>query len=262
MYPVLFQIGPLSISSYGFCLSAGILLGWYYFRLQFKDTPYHEPLTAMVCYSVFGGLVISRLNYMTQNWREIESFRDFTGMLFTPGGLTAYGGILGGLGTAFVYSRSQKLPVWRIMDVGGPTVCIGGFFARLGCQLAGDGDYGVPTTLPWATSYPDGLIPTTARVHPAPVYEMLMYAAMFFLLSHIVKKQNLRDGLPFAIFLVLCGVERFSVEIVRRNPRIIGGLSEAQLVSLILIALGVGLAIARRNPENKKGGMISPARIK
>ena len=60
-----------------------------------------------------------------------------------------------------------------LADVAAPALAIGLAIGRIGCQLAGDGDYGVPTDLPWGMSYPNGVVPTTERVHPTPIYEML-----------------------------------------------------------------------------------------
>ena len=62
--------------------------------------------------------------------------------------------------------------------MGAPALAIGYAVGRLGCQLAGDGDYGIPSDLPWAMSYPDGTVPTTDRVHPTPIYEFLVMSAV------------------------------------------------------------------------------------
>lgn len=242
MLPVLFRIGPLEIPAYGFMLAIGILLGWFYVMRQFPEGKNKEIIGNLLIYSVFAGLLCSRLNYILEHYSEINSFRDFLDMLISRSGLTVYGGVLGGILTAYLYSRKQNLPATRILDAGAPGICIGYFFGRFGCQLAGDGDYGTPSNLPWAMSYPHGTVPVFERVHPTPVYEMILYALIFLFLLQYRKRQS-QPGRTFFFFLVLAGIERFGIEFLRLNPSVAFGLTEAQIVSVALVIAGViGLA--------------------
>jgi phosphatidylglycerol:prolipoprotein diacylglycerol transferase len=142
--------------------------------------------------------------------------------------------------------------------------------ARLGCHFAGDGDYGLPTNLPWAAVYSNGtyppsyafkdfpeivrqygvngVVPDTLPVHPTPVYEFLMAAAVFLLLWRLRKTITV-DGRLFMIYLLLSASTRFLVEFIRLNPRIMFGLSEAQLFSLAISAFALlGLQRLRGAP--------------
>lgn len=238
MIPVLFRIGPIEIPSYGVCLATGILLGWLYFFRQFGRSENKEVLGNLLLFSVFAGLFFSRLNYMAEHWKEIQTWKDFLFMLVSRSGLTVYGGIVGGIGTAYFYSRKHHLPVLKILDAGAPSICIGYFFGRLGCQLAGDGDYGTPSNLPWAMAYPHGTVPTLQRVHPTPFYEMAAYTVIFLILLQL-KKRDLAPGRLFFIFLILAAIERFAIEFIRLNPVVAFGLTEAQIVSLILLLVGL-----------------------
>lgn len=238
MLPILFRIGPVEIPAYGLCLATGILLGWFYFFRQFPNSSNKEVLGNLLLYSIFAGLLCSRLNYIAEHSDEIKSARDFVSMLFSRSGLTVYGGVLGGILTAYFYCRKHQLPVLPVLDAGAPAICIGYFFGRLGCQLAGDGDYGTPSNLPWAMSYPHGTVPTFQRVHPTPFYEMFAYAVIFVILLQL-KKKEIPSGRLFFVFLILAGVERFAIEFIRLNPVLAIGLTEAQIVSLGLILLGV-----------------------
>lgn len=118
---------------------------------------------------------------------------------------------------------------------------------RLGCLLAGDGTYGTPTDLPWAMSFPQGLMPTTELVHPAPLYEaMLAFGAAWML-------WRLRDRLSppglFGAFAVFMGLSRVAVEFVRLNDEVVAGLTQPQLWSLALTALGAVLLARERWPN-------------
>jgi len=138
-----------------------------------------------------------------------------------------------------------------------PALVLGMAFGRMGCQLSGDGDWGLPSRLPWAMAYPRAIVgwgPGTVlkldrdgnlvsgfypgvRVHPAPIYEAIFYVATFALLWSLRKKVT-REGELLYLYLILAGAARFVVEFVRINPRVLWDLSEAQLISLSMIAVG------------------------
>ena len=126
-----------------------------------------------------------------------------------------------------------------MVDAIGIGLALGYAVGRIGCQLAGDGDYGVPTELPWGMAYPNGVVPTLERVHPAPVYETLMGLGIFGILWS-TRKHLQTLGLSFCLYLILSGTARFLVEFVRLNPEVFWGLSAAQGISLVLIGVGTG----------------------
>lgn len=247
MLPILFRLGPIEIPAYGFMMAVGILLSWFYFSSRFPEKETKDILSALVSYSVLAGLAGARLNYMIEHWKEIHSWGDFFSMLFSRSGLTFYGGVLCGILIAYLYSRKKHLLTPAIMDAGAPAICIGYFFGRAGCQLAGDGDYGTPSDLPWAMAYPRGTVPVFTPVHPTPVYEMLLYALIFAILSNL-RKRSLLEGRVFAAFLALAGIERFGIEFLRLNPAVFWRFTEAQIVSVVLVVAGVYLWL-------RKGGV-------
>jgi len=129
------------------------------------------------------------------------------------------------------------------MDAGSPAAALGYGIGRIGCFLSGDGDYGVPTSLPWGMSFPNGLVPTTERVHPTPLYELIVACAIAWILWRIGAKQiaagrKVFAGIVFACYLVLTGIARFLVEFIRINPRSFLGITNAQAASLASIAAG------------------------
>ncbi|MCI0412674.1 prolipoprotein diacylglyceryl transferase [bacterium] len=233
MLPVLFRIGSLEIPSFGVMLACGIFLAGLYFIKQFPSTQ-REELVSLLAYCIFAGLIGARVNYMLEHWRDGQVLS----MFFSRSGLTVYGGILAGIATAILYCRKHGLPIKKVLDAGALAICIGYAIGRIGCQLAGDGDYGIPSNLPWAMAYPDGTAPVYVPVHPTPVYETILYAILFIALLKW-KKRGLADGKLFAIFLILAGLERFWIEFIRLNPVLFWNLTEAQIVSIVLICVGV-----------------------
>ena len=116
---------------------------------------------------------------------------------------------------------------------------------RLGCQLSGDGDYGKPWDGPWAMAYPEGVVPTDTPVHPTPLYETLSMALVGWVLWR--SRKALRPGLLLALYLVLAGLERLLVELVRRNEEVVAGLTLPQVISVGMIVAGSAWLVARRH---------------
>jgi phosphatidylglycerol---prolipoprotein diacylglyceryl transferase len=194
----------------------------------------------------------------------LESPADFfahpVALLISPYGFAWFGGLLAGF-VAFVWlGRRQNVPLLTLLDVGSPAAALGYGIGRIGCFLSGDGDYGVPTSLPWGMSFPNGLVPTTERVHPTPIYELIAACAIAWFLWRMYARQkpapaensvpaeksapeknSLPAGAVFAMYLVLTGVARFLVEFIRINPRSFLGMSNAQTASLASTIAGIVL---------------------
>jgi phosphatidylglycerol:prolipoprotein diacylglycerol transferase len=141
------------------------------------------------------------------------------------------------------------MPLLRMLDIASPAAAIGYGVGRIGCLISGDGDYGTPTSLPWGMSFPNGIVPTTERVHPTPIYEVLGALVIFWLLwrvgAHTMDKK--RDiGKVFALYLILTGVIRFFIEFIRLNPRVLFGVTNAQLASIVCVLFGAFLLLRLR----------------
>ncbi len=109
--------------------------------------------------------------------------------LFSQYGFAWFGGLLAGF-AAFVWvGRRQQIPLLTLLDAGSPAAALGYGIGRIGCFLSGDGDYGIPTSLPWGMSFPDGLVPTTQRVHPTPIYELIVACLIAWWLWKIGARQ-------------------------------------------------------------------------
>jgi phosphatidylglycerol:prolipoprotein diacylglycerol transferase len=258
MCPRLFQIGPFTIYGYGLMLALGFIVGSYLLVSEFKRRKLDPNIANNITLiALVAGVAGSKILYLIENWPSF--IRDPIGMTFNPGGLTYYGGFVLAAFSIYLYGKKKGIKFFTITDAIAPGLILGYGIARIGCHLAGDGDYGFPTTLPWGTNYsngtyppsvafqdfpeitsqfPRGIVPNNIPCHPTPVYEFIICALMCWFLWSIRKKTT-PTGKLFMIYLMLAGIERFMIEFLRPNPRIIFGLSEAQLISLVLIALGL-----------------------
>src|SRR6266702_2049722 len=110
-----------------------------------------------------------------------------------------------------ILARRAKLPILEFLDACSPAAAAGYAIGRIGCLLSGDGDYGVPTLLPWGMSFPNGVVPTTERVHPTPIYEFIIWTAIAAFLWRM-GTQALRGpkagGEIFCNYLILTGAAR------------------------------------------------------
>jgi phosphatidylglycerol:prolipoprotein diacylglycerol transferase len=188
----------------------------------------------MVFAALVGGLVGARLWSVFEHWDEASD--DLFGALFSGTGLVWYGGALGGAVAVLGWARWRGVFDLRTLDVAAVPLAAGYAVGRIGCQLAGDGDYGKAWDGPWAMAYPHGTVPTTEEVHPTPVYETLAMGLVAWFLWR--RRHSLPPGGVFALYLVLAGAERFLVEFLRRNDRVVAGLTVPQLLSVAMIVGG------------------------
>ena len=180
-----------------------------------------------------GGLIGARLIWIVENLDQVNG--DFFGSIFTGSGLVWYGGAAGGALFVIIWARWRGCLEAATFDLAAVPLAVGYAIGRIGCQLAGDGDYGKDWDGPWAMGYPDGTVPTApgVTVHPTPIYETLVMGLIAWLLWNL--RDRVRPGVLFALWLLLAGLERFLVEFLRRNEIAALGLTLPQLQSLAMI---------------------------
>lgn len=231
-------------------------------------------LTTIMGLAALFGVIGAKLFHILENLGTFA--QDPLGMIFSTGGLTFFGGlIVAAVGIAW-YVRKKGLPVGRVADAVGPTVVLGYGIGRIGCYLAGDGDWGVcsnlaakPSWIPgflWSETFPRNILEVnvldyTARqmqqagmdasgcagasgVYPTMLYETAMGLALFAGLWAL-RKHRYGAGWLFGLALVALGVERFLIEHIRVNN--VGDLfgipvTQAQVISVVLVAAGIGIA--------------------
>jgi len=244
MLPYL-QIGPLRLWTYGLMLACGLWAGYYVFRAELRRRQLPVNLDWLMAAITFGGIIGAKLYHVvvTVLWTEHQAFN--WRELFGFGGLAWNGGLIAGFVMLLWYAHHRHTSTWSLLDAASPAAAVGYAFGRMGCFLAGDGDYGKPTDLPWGMSFPHGVVPTTQRVHPTPLYEIAGSLLLFFLLVKLAKR-DVAPGTVFAVYLIGSGVFRFAVEFIRINPPFLLGFTEAQCISLLAIVFGTILLAASR----------------
>ena len=250
MYPFI-HIGPLQLGTYGIFVAIGLLVAFFVMRRDLIRRGLSADPNVVVGLTGLAGLAGARLYHLLETPGEF--FADPLPLLFSTMGFAWFGSVIAGFVTLILIARHYKMPWLRMLDIASPAAAIGYGIGRIGCLISGDGDYGRPTSLPWGMSFPNGIVPTTDRVHPTPIYEFLASLVIFLVLWRLGERwmREPRDiGKLFACYLILSGIARFFVEILRINPRsVFGVLTNAQTASIACVLLGIVLvAMPRRTP--------------
>ncbi|HEY9188300.1 MAG TPA: prolipoprotein diacylglyceryl transferase [Ignavibacteria bacterium] len=248
MYPEIIKLGPISIYSYGLMLGIAFITASYLLTLELKRVNLNVNIASEITtIALVFGIIGAKLFHLFEYWDE---FINDPLMAFSPAGLTFYGGFLLATLAIFIYIKRKKLSFLQIADLNAPGLALAYGIARIGCHLSGDGDYGIVSNLPWAYSYAKGTVPTPpgVTVHPTPIYELIAGILIFMFLWSKRKKYNV-NGKLFFVYLILTAIARFLVEIIRINPRLLLGLSEAQIISIILIIISIIALIILKKKE-------------
>ena len=237
MYPVLFRIGDVVISSYSVMVLLAFLVGYWLGGAELRRKGLNGNLADLLLIPcVLGGIGGAKVLFLVQNVTLSEILSD--PLRYLSSGLTFYGGLIGALILIGLVVWWRKVSYWAVTDSIAPGLVLAYGIGRIGCLLVGD-DYGIPSNLPWAMAFPQGAPPTTERVHPAQVYDTLLMIGLFLFLWKIRKKERPNGWLSSVMFILL-GIERFFIEFIRNtSPSFIPGLSQAQLISVGIIILGV-----------------------
>lgn len=248
MIPTLFSIGPFPIHSFGLMVVLACLAAWRALYMALEHAGRRPELAErMVTHAAISGILCARLGFLFTFQNEL--FAHPLATIFSSAGFVFHWGFVGGVIALWILLRKEKEDFLTMADLSGPALAIGYGVGRIGCQLSGDGDYGRPTTLPWAMEYPLGVVPTPPgiAVHPTPVYETMgamVIAAL--LLSPWVVRTLTRPGQRFGLYLLLTALARFLVEFVRVEPIIWAPFTQAQLMSFALAPIALGLLLFPR----------------
>lgn len=250
VYPFALQLGPLSVTGYGLMMMVAFLMAGWAIQLDLRRRGLNDEYAAdVVVGAVIGGLVGAKLWYVAVTGDLASTFQ--------RGGFVWYGGFFGGVAGVLTAGWLRRVPVRLTCEICAAPVMLGHALGRVGCFLVQD-DYGIPSSLPWAMKFPQGLPPSTVMelsragvsfppgadpnqvvaVHPTQIYETaLMFLAFVWLWKRRTHQHG--TGWLFGWYLVLTGVERFLVEFLRmKDDRMIGGFTLAQVTSLLLIVVG------------------------
>lgn len=237
MYPILFKFGSITISSWGVMVAIAFLIGHKVADLEFKRKGLDRNLLEPIFIASFiGGLGGAKILFLIQNV-SLALFIDEP-TRYLASGFTFLGGFIGAILLIFLILWWKRVSFWLIADSLIPALVIAYSFGRVACLLAGD-DYGIPSNLPWAMAFPKGSPPTTVEVHPTQIYESIIMAGVFLILWKL-RKKTAPIGWLCSVGFILLGMERFLIEFIRvTTPSPIPGLSIAQLISLVIITVGM-----------------------
>ena len=275
MYPILFQFGSFTISSFGVMMVIAFLLGNYLLRIDVVAEGYDAIIADDIIFrAAIGGILGAKFYYLIENIPTGQAANNINGLIniiagiFTlngeriafgiqnfGAGLVFLGGLVGGMAAVSWYIYRKNLNWFKIADLAAPFLVLGHGIGRIGCFLVGD-DYGIPTNLPWAIAFPNGLPPTTIAVHPTQLYEMSAYFIIFFYLRYRKRNQTFSGEIIFE-YLFLGGLSRFMVEFIRTNTKYIFGLSGAQYFSILMMAIGAYQLWKMRRLNNSTAKTIS-----
>jgi len=186
--------------------------------------------------ALLGGVIGARAYYVIEKFGTAKN--DLIGSIFSGSGLVWYGGAIGGAIGVIGWMRWRGVLELRMLDMCATALALGYAIGRIGCQVSGDGDYGIRSSLPWAMGYPHGTVPTPpgVKVQPTPIYETVAMCLLAWGLWQL--RDRVRPGVVFALYLFLSGLERLLVEFIRRNAEVFAGLTAPQLESVALMVIG------------------------
>lgn len=250
MIPVFFEIGPVKLYSYGLMMALGFWIGAHIASKEYARRGGNADLFWRVALlSFISALLTSHLWWWSG---EALKGRAGTAELLSGSGHVWFAGMIGGLLVGWWQTRRHKLDSLTLLDSAALGLPLGHGIGRIGCHLAGDGDWGTITDAPWGVAYENAIAgwphPPGVLVHPTPLYETASYGLIFVGLL-LFKHRFGRGGLLGAC-LVLTSVARFVIEFWRLNPEVAFGLSEAQLVAIGLAAIGARLWLRAGRGEN------------
>ena len=230
------------------------------------------------------GLVGAKMFDIFENWADF--LKNPASYLLSPAGLTFYGGLICAALAIWIYARKHKIGFWHLNDSAAPGLMLAYGVGRIGCQVAGDGDWGIDNPRPnpyswlpdwmWSYTYPNNVnevghpIPDcvgrycrelSVPAWPTPFYEVIMGILLFVLLWS-VRKRIKTPGRLFALYLMVNGLERFMIEKIRVNTRLdLFGFqpTQAEVISTCLFVAGVILWVVLGRRQRANPGRVQPA---
>jgi phosphatidylglycerol:prolipoprotein diacylglycerol transferase len=251
VYPVLLRAGTLTLYSYGLMLALAFLLCWLFARWYLPRRGVDGAVALdLVLAAAIGGITGARALYVATNW-SVFADNPLWVLQLQRGGMVFYGGLAGGAIAVAGYVLARKLPVPVIADGAAIAVPLGSAIGRAGCFLNGC-CAGRETAAWYGVVFPG----TVARVVPTQLIDSAANLLIVATLLHLFVRIRPRAGFLWWLFLVLYGVSRFLVETMRTNPPLALGLTQAQWISLPVVAAGaIGLAwmLLRRSGTGVSG---------
>ncbi len=242
--PVLFEIGSLEIRWYGIMVALAVLVGVsvpaFLAKREALGNITQNQIFAVAIWAVPGGVIGARLIHVLDEWGY---FMDNPAEIVGGEGMGVFGAILGGTITGVLYARIRGIPIGRLCDTAAFGLILAQAVGRIGCIFNGC-CYGTETDLPWGTvwTHPDSYGPAIDPVHPTQLYELLFDLVLFAFLW-VIRKRIRPPGVLYLMYISAYSLGRFMISFLRANEEAFLGLQQAQVVSLVVMALAIGLIV-------------------
>ena len=251
--PVLVTIGGLKVHWYGIMIAIGLYAG---IQVALRDSPRRgisrEALMNVALLAAVLGVAGGRLYYVVQNNPSFFLHHPVQIIAVWQGGMAYFGAIFGGALAMAISAWRWRLPFWSLLDVGAIGMTVGQAFGRVGNIINGD-IVGYKTN-GWGFEYtnPNTFGPLNTPVQPASLYELLIAILLFVILWNLRFRVR-PEGMLAMIYIVLYSISQFLIFFLRDNIVIVGGLKQAQLTALVVIALIIPVMIYLRTHQAKIG---------
>lgn len=251
MHPVLFQIGPFTIYSYGVAAASALLIAWWTAKRRAAAFFLDPALVSDLIFVLFvSGLIGARLFYVLQHWADYRGNLG-SALKLQEGGLVWYGGLFAAFFTGVLWARVKRQPILKLADFLVPLVALGQAIGRLGCFLNGC-CYGSVTRCPLGVRFPD----EGFTRHPSQLYESALLLLLSFLLFRAAKSRFAsKEGRVCTLYLLGYGFLRFVVEFTRGDQTLFGGFTLPQWISLLLMVVSLFCLWFLRGEGGKNGGV-------
>ena len=263
MHPILLDLGPATIYTYGVLLAAAYLLGLKLAMVRAKARGLDQArVLDLGIYIIISALVGAKLLLVITDFNTFVSDPSELITLARSGGVF-YGGLILAVVVALWYIRRIGLPLWTTTDVFAPGIALGHVVGRFGCFFTGC-CWGKPTDVPWAITFTNPYAaanvgtPLNVPLHPTQLYEAGAEALILALLLATEKKGRTYPGRTFWVYMLLYAISRFVIEFYRNDPR--GSVlmfSTSQFISIVLAPLAVIMLVVL-----SRAGEPAPERVR
>ena len=263
--PSVFQIGSFQVRYYSLMYIVAFALTYFLvvYRLQKEKFPYtRETIQDFMLWAIIGVILGGRLGYVL--FYNFEYFLRHPSEIFLPfdfshgmrfvgiSGMSYHGGLVGLIAAAVIFCRKHRIAFWNMADLFAPAVPLGYTFGRIGNFIDGE-LWGRATTVPWGMYFPlDG---SGLLRHPSQLYEAFFEGILLFAVLWGLREKRYFEGFFVALYMAGYGLVRFFIEFYREPDAhlgfVVGNLSMGQVLSLLMVAVGVAIAVMKSAPARK-----------